>query len=504
MDVGISQAIFLVACSLLYLFFGKKLLTHSVMVVNNNIDIKSLSAQRKPRLRYLYRNICAIILTLVALAMFLVIWCTFVTTNNHTGYLLGIGNIALSSILYILLFAINGKFLRAFKIGVERITKQIASIILTVCITDFIEIILSVTILNNFRYIFDFVWRYAFLAFCQSCVLSLFVVIMVDFYCKLVTPLPVVMIYGVHDNDIARKISAIPQKYHVEMSIRYDDPSLDLDALIDNCTSILVNDVPAQVENSIIKKCFEKDKRVYVVPKLADIILKTADSINVVDTPLYLNRNLGMSFGQRFLKRAVDIVFSGLAVIVLSPVFLITALAIKIEDKGPVFFKQERVTKDGKHFMILKFRSMIVDAEKDGRTHPAGEKDDRITKVGNIIRACRIDELPQLLNILSGDMSIVGPRPERYEHVEIYTKDIPEFKYREKVKGGLTGYAQVYGKYNTTAIDKLKLDLMYITNYSILLDFQIMFETVKILFQKESTEGFDSERAKEMHDADCK
>ena len=467
-------------------------------------QFNNLAAPRKPRLRYFYRNICAVVLTVVALTMFMVIWCDFVKYHNHTGFLLGWGNIILASILYVLLFAVNGKFLRAFKIGVERVTKQIASIILTACITDFVEILVSITIMNNFRFVLTFTWRYAFLAFCQSCVLSLFVVVMVELYRKLVTPLPVVMIYGDYDNDMAGKISGIPQKYNVELSIKYDDPDLDLDTLVDNCTSILINDVPADIQNSIIKKCFEKDKRVYVVPKLADIILKTAESINVVDTPLYLNRNLGMSFGQRFLKRTIDIVFSGLAVLILSPVFLITALAIKLEDKGPVFFKQERVTKDGKHFMILKFRSMIVDAEKDGRTHPAGEKDDRITKVGNIIRACRIDELPQLLNILSGDMSIVGPRPERYEHVEIYTKEIPEFKYREKVKGGLTGYAQVYGKYNTTALDKLKLDLMYITNYSLLLDFQIMFETVKILFQKESTEGFNSERAKEMHDADCK
>jgi exopolysaccharide biosynthesis polyprenyl glycosylphosphotransferase len=266
----------------------------------------------------------------------------------------------------------------------------------------------------------------------------------------------------------------------------------------------LISDVPAHIENVVIKKCFEKDKRVYFIPKISDIILKSSDSLNIIDTPLYLSRNLGMSFWQRFWKRVVDVFFCGIAVILLSPVFLITALAIKLEDKGPVFFRQERVTKDGKHFMILKFRSMIVDAEKDGRPHPAGEKDDRITKVGRFIRACRIDELPQLFNILSGDMSIVGPRPERYEHVEKYTNDIPEFKFREKVKGGLTGYAQVYGKYNTSALDKLKLDLTYIANFSLLLDFQIMFETVKILFQKDSTEGFDSERAKEMHDADIK
>ena len=471
---------------------------------NQKNSISGLAAPRKPRLRYFFRNICAIILNLVATCMFFIAWLSFVTKYNHTGYLLGLGNLSLAAISYVFLFAIFGKFLKAFKIGVERLTKQLASIVLTACITDFVEILVSITILNNFRFVFAFTWRYVLLAIAESMVLSIFVIIMNDFYRKLVTPLPVVVIRGDYDNDIEQKINGIPQKYVVERSIRYDEPNLDLEKLVQNCTSILINDVPANVENKIVKLCFDYDKRVYIVPKLADIIIKSSDSINVIDTPLYLNRNLGMGFWHRFAKRAVDIVFSGLAFTILSPVFLITAIAIKCQDGGPVFFKQERVTKDGKHFMILKFRSMIVDAEKDGRSHPAGENDDRITKVGKVIRACRIDELPQLLNILSGEMSIVGPRPERYEHVEKYTKDIPEFKYREKVKGGLTGYAQVYGKYNTTALDKLKLDLTYIANYSLILDFQIMFETVKILFMKESTEGFDSERAKEMHDADCK
>ena len=133
---------------------------------------------------------------------------------------------------------------------------------------------------------------------------------------------------------------------------------------------------------------------------------------------------------------------------------------------------------------------MIVDAERDGHSIPATDNDPRITPVGNIIRKTRIDELPQIFNILSGDMSIVGPRPERVEHVELYSREIPEFAYRMKVKGGLTGYAQVYGKYNTTAYDKLKLDLMYIQNYSLLMDIEIIFRTVQILFVKESTEGF--------------
>ena len=239
-------------------------------------------------------------------------------------------------------------------------------------------------------------------------------------------------------------------------------------------------------------------KRVYFVPKLSDILVKNAEELNLIDAPLFLNRNNGIGPGQRILKRTFDIILSLLALILLSPIMMITAIAIKIEDGGSVFYKQERVTIGEKRFMILKFRSMIVDAEKDGKPRPAGAADDRITKVGRVIRSCRVDELPQLINILMGDMSIVGPRPERWEHVEKYCQDIPEFNYRHMMKGGLTGYAQVYGKYNTTALDKLKLDLLYITNYSFLLDIQIIFETVKILVQKESTEGFSEERQKEM------
>lgn len=457
-----------------------------------------------PHFRYVYRAACAVILSIVALAMFLCIWLLFLFEHNHTGYLLGYGNLGMASIIYLVIFCVIARFLKAFKIGVERTSKLIASVVLTSFCTNFVEIFVSIAILNNFRFVLSLAWRYAVLTFCQSIVLTFFAIVMVELYRKFVHPLPVLLIYGEADDGIEEKMSRIPQKYHVEKSVRFDDPDFDLEEEIKYCSSVLINDVPPRVENKIIKLCFENDKRIYVVPRIADIILKASDNLNVIDTPLYLRRNLGMTLWQRFVKRTMDIVLSGLAVILLSPVFLITALAIKFEDKGPVFFKQERVTKDGKHFMILKFRSMIVDAEKDGRPHPAGEKDDRITKVGRIIRACRVDELPQLLNILSGEMSIVGPRPERYEHVEKYTQEIPEFKYREKVKGGLTGYAQVYGKYNTSPLDKLKMDLMYITEYSVLLDFQIMFETVKILFQKESTEGFDSERAKELHDAEIK
>ena len=242
------------------------------------------------------------------------------------------------------------------------------------------------------------------------------------------------------------------------------------------------------------------NKRAYFVPKLSDVIVKGSEELNLFDTPMFLSRNHGIPLVERAVKRIFDIALSCVALVILSPVFLIVAIAIKVEDGGEVFYRQERCTVDGRRFWILKFRSMIEDAEKDGRPHPAGEHDDRITRVGRVIRACRVDELPQLINIIRGEMSIVGPRPERVEHVQKYTEDIPEFIFRTKVKAGLTGMAQVYGKYNTTALDKLKYDLIYITNFSILLDLQIIFETLKILFQKESTEGFSEERAEKMHD----
>ena len=199
----------------------------------------------------------------------------------------------------------------------------------------------------------------------------------------------------------------------------------------------------------------------------------------------------GLSVHQAFVKRAFDLFVSIMAVILLSPVFIIVPVLIKLEDGGPVFYRQKRVTKNGKVFEILKFRSMIVNAEEAGVSVPATENDPRITRTGRFIRACRIDELPQLFNILGGSMSIVGPRPERVEHVEKYKSEIPEFAFREKVKGGLTGYAQIFGKYNTSPYDKIRLDLIYIENYSFLFDLKLIILTIRILFQKESTEGFD-------------
>ena len=227
----------------------------------------------------------------------------------------------------------------------------------------------------------------------------------------------------------------------------------------------------------------------YSVPKISDILLKSSDELNLFDTPLFLSRNIGLTIEQQWLKRLEDIVVSALILVLFLPVFLIAAIAIKCTDGGPVLYKQDRLTMGGKIFQIYKFRTMVVNAEELSGPVLASERDPRILPIGRFLRATRLDELPQILNILKGEMSLVGPRPERPELAAEIEKNIPEFLYRLKVKAGLTGYAQVYGKYNTTAYDKLKLDLMYIRKYSLLLDFKLIIMTPKIMLLKESTEG---------------
>ena len=172
----------------------------------------------------------------------------------------------------------------------------------------------------------------------------------------------------------------------------------------------------------------------------------------------------------------------------------LTAIAVKLCDKGPILYRQIRCTRDAKEFTIYKFRSMRVDAESDGVARLASKGDSRITPVGKFIRKCRLDELPQLFNILKGDMSFIGPRPERPEIIEQYVEVMPEFAYRMKVKAGLAGFAQVYGKYNTTPYDKLKLDLIYIEQYSLMLDLKLMLLTLKVLLWPDSTEGVEKEQ----------
>lgn len=300
---------------------------------------------------------------------------------------------------------------------------------------------------------------------------------------------------GEDKTHIIQKMSKISERYTIDKIITSD---LDEDSIIeeiDRYEAILLGTVEKSLQNNILRYCYSERKRIYMLPTSNDIIINNCYQSQIFDTPILICRNRGLTIEQEFLKRSMDLIVSGIGLIIASPFMLIIALCIKLYDGGPVFFKQNRVTKDGKIFNVLKFRSMIVDADKV-KLRKATTDDDRITPIGKIIRPLRLDELPQLLNILLGDMSLVGPRPERTENVYEYTQKLPEFNLRHRVKGGLTGYAQIYGKYNTSPQDKLNMDLIYIEKYSIFLDIKLLVMTIKILFMRESTEGFSDEDSK--------
>ena len=282
-------------------------------------------------------------------------------------------------------------------------------------------------------------------------------------------------------------------RYSIKETISGSENLDTIKKRIDIYESIMISDLTAKRRNDILKYCYEEGKRVYLLPKLTDIIIRSATDVHVGDTQIFLLKNYGLSAEQKFFKRLGDIVFSGLAIILLSWLMVIIGLFIHSEDKGPVFYRQKRLTRDGKTFMIIKFRSMKQDAEKMG-AQLSQKEDPRVTKVGRVLRVSHLDEIPQLFNVFKGDMSIVGPRPERPEIMEEYIQHVPEFIYRLKVKGGMTGYAQVYGKYNTTPYNKLRLDLIYIQNYSIWLDLKCIIGTLKVIFRKETSEGVEADR----------
>jgi len=291
------------------------------------------------------------------------------------------------------------------------------------------------------------------------------------------------------DYHLMDKMNARDDKYQICEVISYKSEMDDIKKKIDGYDAVVLGDMPSHERNLLLKYCYVSEIRSYSVPKISDVLLRSSDELNIFDTPLMLSRNMGLSIEQQWMKRGEDLVISLMMLVLFSPVFLITAIGIKCTDQGPVFYKQERLTKNGKKFMIYKFRTMVVDAEKTSGPVLAADKDPRILPIGRILRATRLDELPQIVNILKGEMSVVGPRPERPDLAAEIERDVPEFSYRLKVKAGLTGYAQVYGKYNTTFYDKLKLDLMYIRKYSLLLDLKLILMTPKIMFLKESTEG---------------
>lgn len=297
--------------------------------------------------------------------------------------------------------------------------------------------------------------------------------------------------------DVRDKFDRRRTRYYIDRVVSADMPWEELCEIMHSYGTVVLLPIENDLRRRIMDDCFWHGVEILLKPDMQDIMVNCADTVIMSDVPLYAVHTGNRDRAYLTAKRALDIVASVCGLIICSPIFLAAAIAIKIQDGGPVFYRQKRLTLNGKPFYLTKFRSMVVNAESATGAVLAGKKDSRITKVGAFLRAMRIDELPQLLNILSGDMTLVGPRPERPEFYRKYCAEYPEFAYRLRAKAGLTGYAQLYGKYNTTFADKALLDMYYIQKASFLWDLQLIFYTLKIIFVKESTEGVDAKPAEE-------
>ena len=287
---------------------------------------------------------------------------------------------------------------------------------------------------------------------------------------------------------IAYAIGRFRKQYRIDSIVDYR--CTDIEPYIKGSDTVFIYDIPAERRLMIMRLCYKHKVNVYFNPYLEDIMEVNAKHYVLDDVYLFNKNNKTLTMEQRIIKRLLDIGLSLFLGVLTSPLWICGAIAVKLYDGGPVFFKQKRATIHGKEFDVYKLRTMKVNVEN----YSAKKDDDRITKPGAILRRTRIDELPQLLNVLKGDMTFVGPRPEMIKNVQNYTAELPEFRYRLRVKAGLTGYAQISGKYNTTPRDKLIMDMMYIEQFSVLRDIQLILQTAVVLLKSDSTEAFGKKK----------
>lgn len=396
--------------------------------------------------------------------------------------------LVLFAVIYVAFVKVYGGFMVGTATVIDLIYSQVIAIMFLQGVSYIIFSLISYRLLSP--------WPFLGLFAAFSLFAALWVVVIDAIYFKLHAPKRTVVVFQNVDAYVSLKgIRTMDKRFKVVRTVNADKTDLErLFRIIDKLDAVFLCGVPAEYRNEVVKYCIANSKVAYIKPKISDSILRGGRTIQLMDVPVYRCKRSNTSLLYKFLKRGFDILLSAIAIVISSPIMLLTALAIKLDDHGPVFYKQTRLTLNGKQFKIIKFRSMRCDAEKDGVARLAAEDDDRITRVGKIIRACRIDELPQVFNIFLGDMSMVGPRPERPEIAKEYEQEMPEFALRLQVKAGLTGYAQVYGKYNTTPYDKLQMDLIYVANQSLIEDLRLMLMTFKILFVPSSTQGVDADQ----------
>ena len=439
---------------------------------------------RKEQYKRILKFGSAAVILLIEVGLYWLLWQLYL--NNIIEERFWRRGIWLLSALYGVLLVFFLQTYGGLKIGYLKRGNIIYSHILSLFIVNTIGYFILALIDKRFHSPVSFI----LLTVVDGIIVCIWVFLFQWIYGVLFPPRRLLVVYGVRPVfSIMEKIGARDDKYVIGGSISIDEGINKIMAKAKEFEGIVVGDVPSHDRNLILKKCYDSSIRVYMIPKISDILVRSSTNLNLFDTPILLSKNEGLQIDQMAVKRFIDIVVSLIGIILTSPLFVMFGAAIHLADRGPIFYTQTRLTIDGKLFKIYKFRTMRVDAEKDGVARLAGEADDRITDVGKILRATRLDELPQLFNIIKGEMSLVGPRPERPEIAAEYMEDLPEFAMRLKMKAGLTGYAQVHGKYNTTPYDKLKLDLHYIRNYSLFMDLILIVLTPKVLFMKESTEG---------------
>lgn len=428
----------------------------------------------------LVRSVSAVLMT----ALFAWGWYMYYAKNIILPYYEN-GNYLIIA-LFLILFIAFGKIYDAFEISINRISEMAYSQSLAVLASDGLMFIVIWLLTRRFPNVVPMIFVFA----SQCIVAILWACFSNHWYFRTFAPKKTAIVYDKRMG--MKKLIAeygLNKKYTVCQKMQVKDCLNQLDCL-DGMDTVFISGVPSHERNIILKYCIAHNVEVLVIPRVGDVLMSSAKHIHMFHLPMLRVNRYNAKPEYLFVKRLMDIVISAVALVFLSPIMFVVAIAIKAYDGGPVFYSQIRLTKDGRTFRILKFRSMRIDAEHDGVARlSTGENDDRITPVGKFIRKVRLDELPQLFNILAGDVSIVGPRPERPEIAAQYCEEMPEFALRLQAKAGLTGYAQVYGKYNTTPYDKLQMDLTYIAHPSIIEDLKIMMATVKILFMPESTDG---------------
>ena len=393
----------------------------------------------------------------------------------------------IAAAFFVILYVTYGRIYGSFYISMVRISEMVYSQCLAMIMSDGLMYVILCLMCRRPIAILPM----AAVLIIQVLLSILWCVAAHKWYFRTFPPKRTAIVYD-HGESVDTLIGAygLRKKYNVLLSVPAKQCIADGYKEIFGMETVFLCGIHSRDRNRILKFCVDQNITAYVLPRIGDILMSGAKHVNLFHLPFLRVDRYDPAPEHLLFKRLFDIAVAVMALVVLSPVMLITAAAVKLADGGPIFYKQKRLTKNGKEFYVLKFRSMRQDAEKDGVARlSTGDADPRITPVGRVIRKLRIDELPQLFNILGGSMSIVGPRPERPEIADQYEQELPEFRLRLQAKAGLTGYAQVYGKYNTTPYNKLQMDLMYIAHPSFFEDLRIIFATIKILFLPESTEG---------------